>query len=105
MSDAGFNFLSEGKDTRQDGTRYGKLLFFRELETLEFVYVTVVEVRIATEWFEVAISRLKKIIGSLGTEEDAKVGRTFQSDYKSNMDVLEEAIEFADLMASYDSSE
>ena len=106
MSEAGFKFLSEGIGKRDNGkSSYTKLLFFRELETLEFVYVTVVEAKFAEDWFEVRLSRLKKIIGSLGTEDDDTMARMFSYEHKHPMDILEEVIEFADLIASYDGSE
>lgn len=104
MSDAGFDFLSEGTGKRTSGQPYTKLLFFRELETLEFVYVTVVEARFSEDWFEVRLARLKKIIGSLGIEDDDKISRTFFYEHKHPMDIIEEVIEFADLIASYDGS-
>lgn len=105
MSKAGFRFLSSNEEKRESDGLLKKLLFFRELETLEFVFVTVVEVRQSKDHFEVALSRLKKLIGSLGVEDDARVSRTFSNSRKEPLDLLDEVIEFADLIASYDSSE
>lgn len=105
FNDAGFRFLSKGDGVRRDGEKYQKVLYFRELETLEFIYVTVCEFRYDDEgWFEIGFSRLRKITGSLGVEPDGKVSRVFEGGYKRPGNVVEEVVEFADLIASYDSS-
>ncbi len=104
MDEAAFSFLTEDSAERDNGESYTKLLFFRELETLEFVFVTVVEARFCEGRFQVALSRFKKLAGSLGLEDDSRVARKFENEHKPPMEVLEEAIEFADLIASYDAS-
>ncbi len=104
MDEAGFTFLSEDSAKRDSGETYTKLLFFRELEVAEFVFVTIVETRFCEDWFEVALSRLKKLATSLGPEDEHRIARKFENKHKPPMEVLEEVIEFADLIASYDAA-
>ncbi len=104
MDEAGFSFLSKGVGKRDSDESYTKVIFFRELETLECIFVTVVELRFCEGWSEVALSRFKKLVGSLGLENDNRIVRQFKNEDKPTVEVLEEAIEFADLIASYDAT-